>query len=107
MSTVLTQNQFEELANSLIDLGAFEDAEDARTEYSGRGMYGQGCIGFVTDINLVSFGILLASAIAEANENNTTEDNWEFLDIDDFRGASTDSMGLGSIVYFPDIQVEK
>lgn len=75
--------------------------------YSGRGMYGRKCLSFNLgrDENLVDAILNLAEAV-----NSYVEDNpeIEFEDaIQEFKGAKTDSMGLGEVVYFPTIDWEE
>lgn len=80
----------------------FEDAAyqidaDIRDDYSGRGMYGDTCIGVTFDQyggNEMELGVLLGQK----------------LDADDAyalaRNARSDSMGLGTIIYFPNFKFE-
>lgn len=64
-----------------------------RDSYSGRGMYGKECIGFVTpDINLVVQ--LLLALSAEPYESGVTR----LMEVAD--NMLTDSMGRDMIVYF-------
>lgn len=70
--------------------------------YSGRFMYGEKCIAFNTDDSVFS-------AIANLIEATL------FLEYDDLmyelsdmlRKARTDSMGLGTVIYFPSIKFEE
>jgi len=71
-----------------------------RTDYSGRGMYGQSCIGFVTDLPPFSLGLELALFLDRENKS-------EMIDIFSQARVNQDSMGLSSITYFPSIQAEE
>lgn len=89
MKTTITREQLDQLV-SLLDL---ED-EDVRDDYSGRGMYSDTCLGFVTDKSDVRIGI----AFAEVFGFDTA---WDLT-----ANVRNDSMGRSSIVYFPGIKVE-
>jgi hypothetical protein len=94
MATTLNRDQLEIVRD-------FCDEKDIslRTDYSGRGMYGQTCIGFVTDDEM-SLGMDLIIYLKDAGMDDV---------IDIFRnaGSQMDSMGLSTIVYFPSISVEE
>lgn len=84
-----------------------EDAGFDPQSYSGRGMYGRKCLSFNLDRdeNVVDAILDLAEAL-----NSHVQDNpeIEFEDaIQEFKGAKSDSMGLGSVVYFPSIEWEE
>lgn len=71
---------------------------DIRANYSGRGMYGAECVGFVIQ-NRVPYIFALANAIADATirDMNTTE-------YDQIIAATEqDDMGLDTIIYFPGV----
>lgn len=61
--------------------------------YSGRGMYGRSCVGVTlgrnSEVTEFGLGVKLALALGEDAE-----------DLD----PRTDSMGLGSIIYFPNVR---
>jgi hypothetical protein len=71
-----------------------------RTNYSGRGMYGKSCIGFVTDLSPFSLGLELALFL-------NREDRTEMVDTFSQTRVNEDSMGLSNIIYFPSIQAEE
>ena len=83
-----------------------EDAGFDPQSYSGRGMYGRKCLSFNLDRdeNVVDAILDLAEALnSHAQENPEIE----FEDaIQEFKGAKIDSMGLGEVVYFPNIEWE-
>lgn len=74
------------------------DQDAIYPEYSGRGMYGRTCVGIVldryTDTNQALLGVALADTFG-------TDDAWDIA-----RAMRTDSMGLGTIVYFPGWELE-
>lgn len=59
---------------------------DFREDYSGRGMYGEECVGIVTDTPM--------HVIEEAAEKG-------------IRGAKQDSMGKRTIVYWPSLKIQE
>jgi hypothetical protein len=77
---------------------AVEEAGYEVRSYSGRGMYGKECLGVECD-DPVKFMLELAIGLAE-----TCEDAGEVADfLEMLRDPQTDSMGLGSIIYWPRI----
>ncbi len=64
--------------------------------YSGRGMFGQTCLGVSCEI-----GELFQAILGEVNETNL-DSLWSLQKT--FREMKTDSMGRGTIVYFPDVE---
>lgn len=100
----LTKDQYDDLVDTLEMSGLINEA---RSNYSGRGMYGKECIGFVTDLNFFEFGLKFAAELVTLNEDNSEFPEYQDFNIEDFYDSRTDSMGLSSIVYFPGITVEK
>lgn len=95
-----------EMKNALISVRDNDDFE--YRSYSGRGMFGQHCLGVVTD-NIVSFvRILITEFVLECVNNpelGDIENQIEKMDwIDDYR---SDNMGRSMIYYFPDFDDEK
>lgn len=114
MNNQLTQQQLELLVelNSQNELGM-------RT-YSGRGMYGKYCLGFTGEDLLESlsnelFGSVTDDILTDENEKDGNEvlnqvdkivkERLEFFQL--FLNSRQDSMGLGTIVYFPNIKLTK
>lgn len=58
--------------------------------YSGRGMYSKQCVGIETDESIFKFTVGLCLTLGEEAE--------QLLDVGD---PKSDSMGMGSIIYFP------
>lgn len=88
----------------------FKDIVDGISEvrsYSGRGMYGKECLGVNTDNVFRTFadisqGIhdyILSEMDDEGNYDSSIEKLWGLLN-----NAESDSMGLGSIIYFPKVK---
>lgn len=70
--------------------------------YSGRGMYGRHCLGI--DIDRGQLGVVFADVL----ENGALEEEEDIEAMAEaFRRMSTDSMGLGSVLYFPGIPYEE
>ena len=70
--------------------------------YSGRGMYGKECLGFTTDDSfMVTMGNILEE-LAYVHGHETEEKLTAFAKV--LKNAATDSMGLGTIIYFPRIE---
>lgn len=65
---------------------AANEGWNLRQNYSGRGMYGETCVGIVTDAPMDCIEGAVSRGI---------------------RGARTDSMGLSTIVYWPKVQWPK
>ncbi len=63
--------------------------------YSGRGMYGDSCLGIVAD-NVIA-------TVVNVLLNINIDEQYDFLDV--FESARTDSMGMSDIVYFPKLKV--
>lgn len=74
---------------------------DIRTDYSGRAMYGKTCLGIVTDMS----GWGLAAEVRNALEYTSWAEEEDFLDYILTHEPRTDSMGRGTIYYWPGVQV--
>ncbi len=83
---------------------AIKDAGYEPESYSGRGMYGKRCVG-VTCENPVSTCIEIVQALAMSSFNDA--DEFETVKFDEFchllSDVKTDSMGMSTIVYWPNI----
>lgn len=72
--------------------------------YSGRGMYGQECLGITCD-NPVETLVSIMELVYELSVYNDGDNEPQFLDYTSlFMSGRTDSMGLSSIIYFPNIK---
>jgi hypothetical protein len=66
--------------------------------YSGRGMNGRCCVGFVSENNESEWSIAMALVnYCYENENDALMDIFKEVD------SRTDSMGMNKIIYFPSI----
>jgi hypothetical protein len=93
MKIRLTTRQLELLTDFCNDYNV-----EIRLDYSGRGMFSSECIGFVFDseTNEYKFLMELTEFLMDYNEDN-------LLDSLKSRICS-DSMGRGTIIYFPNVQ---
>lgn len=81
----------EALKQALLDIG-YEPRS-----YSGRGMYGRYCLGVSTDDSPVKLGANTVLSLIDAGEEDLAR---EFADL----RACQDQLGLGIIVYWPQIE---
>ncbi|AFM10457.1 hypothetical protein PIS_068 [Saccharomonospora phage PIS 136] len=85
------------------------DSDNIRTDYSGRGMAGDTCLGIVVDdyTNATQVGAaLMMLVLAEKQDNDDFDALYDGDDLLEVLGRTrTDSMGLDQIVYWPDITV--
>lgn len=84
---------------------AYADVEgdDVRTDYRGRGM-SHDCVGFVTHNPMA----VVAAMFEARREMKADGQTGNFVDVDMndlMQTAMTDSMGLSTIVYFPELTV--
>lgn len=93
----ITLDQLDNIAMSVdIDIEA-----EVWVDYSGRGMYGQTCLGY-TGGSLVTFVAALALQIATSDASA-----WDLIEtIGEIGDGQQDSMGTGRIVYWPHIVVD-
>lgn len=77
-----------------------EDAGYETRSYSGRGMYGNECVGIdLQDSVSMQFAAEVVASVEGEDERE------ELVSI--FRDARTDFLGLGTIVYFPKMNLSK
>jgi len=72
------------------------DAVEIREDYSGRGMYGTKCLGFVVSSQRTAYRLMVGLAAVLGTD--------EASDI--ARRAQSDSMGRDMIVYFPGVTLD-
>lgn len=114
MTYTVTKKDLDRLTERLEEL--LEEDLDVRPEYSGRGMYGRDCVGWVHSCPGASFGAALTVALIEAYPNFDQMDKGGKIHLlnmgcpDDLRdlvyfvsGASQDSMGLQTITYWSEL----
>jgi hypothetical protein len=87
--------RFVEILRAVIDNSG--DCDVKVRSYSGRGMYGEQCVGVDTDGGDFGYGIVAAAMIEAADD-----DEREALALA-FSKTRTDGMGRGIIVYWPDV----
>ena len=69
-------------------------------EYSGKGMYGKKCIGVVSDMTALAIFETLVTKLVELSEDGGTIPSEVIKNIGP---ASEDSMGMGTVLYFPEL----
>lgn len=94
----ITTDQLDQLENQM-DLDV---AEEVRTDYSGRGMYGRTCLGY-TGGAAMEFIANVALLLLSPDD----DDPWDLVQqLAEIGEGRQDSMGIGRIVYWPSIAVE-
>ena len=89
----MTRSDLEELCD---DAGV----EDVRFDYSGRGMFGRTCFGFVGSVrDLATFFYRLGLVTDEVEGDDGTGEELA-------RALRMDDMGLQTIFYFPGLEVQ-
>lgn len=73
---------------------------DVRIDYSGRGMYGATCVGFVLQ-NRVPYIFALANAIADVTIVDGNQTEYDQI----VAATEQDDMGLDTIIYFPGVEL--
>jgi len=87
------------------------DPERARWDYSGRGMYGRTCFGFVGNFgDLARFCYELGHEVGELSGSDDPSSWDEANELSNVNAAflgsvRVDDMGLDLIFYFPDVEV--
>lgn len=77
-----------------------EQELDYREDYSGRGMFGDGCVGIVCDNPLSTLSELFAYII-------DSDDSISGCEVQDALGKpEEDNMGMRNILYFPKLRME-
>src|SRR6185369_5502013 len=86
------------LLQDLIDCG---EIDGTLRSYSGRCMYGKTCLGLDVerDFNPIWLGVRLAEVAQDESDPNSALDDL----LEQTHGMRSDSMGLGSIFYWPDV----
>ena len=100
----ITRDQLDDIFDAA---GLYETDEDARGDwdsdviavrenYSGRGMYGNKCLGFVVSSHATAYRLMVGmTAVLGADDASQIA-----------RSAQTDSMGRDMIVYFPGVTLD-
>jgi hypothetical protein len=88
------------------DIAGLRDFQ-VRTDYSGRGMYGDRCFGITCggpEMALVGLAVLAALNLDDTPDRDGTREQIEGA-VEIVRAARTDNMGRDMIVYFPGYQL--
>lgn len=105
----ISQEMLDKLAFRIGDEALSSRACELKTwnDYSNHDMYGKTCVGFEVDADLTYLAMGLGAILADMEESE------ELVTVDgdvfgwyDLKHA-TDNMGHGSILYFPNLNVEK
>lgn len=90
-STTMTKTKQHPLQTFLEDCGDFE-----LRDYSGRAMYGERCLAITGDLRETMSRLMVAFLLAEGLED---DDRYAIERV--LPSVRWDSMGLGSVIYFP------
>lgn len=71
--------------------------------YSGRGMFGRSCLGISCETSVID--VLLEMVQVRIWWDDDPDDTEQFIEA--LKGAQTDSLGLGQVVYWPNISWEE
>jgi hypothetical protein len=82
---------------------AIENADFEARSYSGRGMYGDKCVGVTINGGMSSFRLGAAIAYALVESSNSDDPSSDVEELTRLR-VCEDSMGHGAIVYFPGVK---
>lgn len=88
---------------SALDIADMESEDGPRWGYSGRGMYGRTCFGFVG--NMQDYSNFLLALVEVFFDQTEDIDQSKYLASLFGERVATDSMGYDTIFYFPGIQV--
>lgn len=106
-TTTVTSSQLMAAADA-----ADTDYDAVRADYSGRGMFGERCVGFVgTDAEAAVFGFVLAAEILAARRSDPFEHVvaadliHDLTDVVRRLVPSTDSMGRSTIYYWSNVSL--
>ena len=83
-----------------------ENGFDVRDDYSGRGMFGEQCFGYESDGGNL-FLWFLQQLYDEGEDWRFYDEVKALLDADVFERECSDSLGLGIIIYYPNLQIEE
>jgi len=87
------------------ELVTYFDEDDIRTDYSGRGMWGDECLAYTGD-DVFSFAARLAVLIDTGDVDGCDADGIDVLAaIDALPRPRIDDMGTGIVYYWPSIRV--
>lgn len=97
----------DKLLELIVDLHDGEDFQ-IRVDYSGRGMFGEKCLGIVgSDTATVIYKIMDAIMDEYGDEKDTQLELFHELAEMLSNGSKQDSMGLQRIIYFPSVEIDE
>lgn len=97
----------DKLLNLIVDLHDKEDFQ-VRVDYSGRGMFGDECLGIVgSNITTVIYKIMDSIMNEYCDEKDTQLELFHELAEMLSEGSRQDNMGLLCIVYFPYVEIDE
>jgi hypothetical protein len=105
----ITQEQVDKIIDVMRNTFDVEvdDDETFRPEYSGRGMFGMSCIGFVIAPRAqLALGAAIAIALPGLHDNEDIDEDELDLMRELILSSRADTMAFDVIVYFPGIQLE-
>jgi hypothetical protein len=89
------------------EFNQLDDLHDGlRRDYSGRGMYGDTCLGYVGSEPHLFMHDLAVLLVERDSDGVVTADEIRYEMENTIGSPSTDSMGLDGIYYFPSVAVE-
>jgi hypothetical protein len=100
----MTNAQLNDLIDTLHGFSRPMIEFEMRDDYSGRGMYGKACLGFTTDSPLALHGAICAILAEQERDADNDGEIYEGICWYELSPA-TDSMGLSSILYYPNVQI--
>lgn len=106
MRETITQQQLDKVC----EITGAVVGEDVHTDYSGRAMYGEDCIGFVEnpECSAAQFIAALAITLKGGDEDGELDDDFGPYELMEWMGEyspRTDSMGYSTISYFPGLKL--
>lgn len=85
-----------------------DEGFNVRDSYSGRGMFGEHCFGYEPDYDGCNIFLwMLSQMFAEGKDWQFYDEVKELIECGAFEYECSDSMGLGTIIYYPDLKVEE
>lgn len=98
----ITQERVDRILEIMFETYGIGDEDSFRPTYSGRGMRGKDCVGFVVAPHAQ---IALGGAITQAFADVDEDDDEYGMDVRMLTQADVDNMAFDVIVYFPGVQL--
>jgi len=105
----ITKSQVDEIIDIMRNMFDVEtDDETFRSDYSGRGMYGKTCIGFVISSRAqLALGAAIAITFNGMKDDEDIDEDELELGYQMITRSRADTMAFDVIVYFPDVELEE